>query len=106
MKNPENRKEWEKTIASYRSSGQTASRWCSENDVGYHALKYWIKKIKKETAIASPEPTWVDIDTSSIKKSVVETSIMIRIGHASIELKSGFNANLLTQVVQTLSSLC
>ncbi|MEB6548863.1 hypothetical protein MXL46_07065 [Heyndrickxia sporothermodurans] len=44
--NPELRKEWERQISVYRSSGQTQSNWCAANDISIHHFKYWLKSIE------------------------------------------------------------
>jgi hypothetical protein len=47
MSKAELRKEWELRIADFRASGQTQSKWCADNHVKLHQLKYWLKKFEK-----------------------------------------------------------
>ncbi|MBS4054028.1 MAG: helix-turn-helix domain-containing protein, partial [Thermaerobacter sp.] len=35
---------WEHRMAAYKSSGQSARRWCAENGVNVTQLYYWLKK--------------------------------------------------------------
>lgn len=45
-RNPELRKELERRIAVYRSSGQNQVKWCKANDISLHQFKYWLKKMR------------------------------------------------------------
>jgi transposase-like protein len=46
MSQAEVRREWEVRIAAYRSSGQSATDWCSAHQLQPHQLWYWIRKFK------------------------------------------------------------
>lgn len=54
-------KEWELRIADFRDSGQTQSKWCADNHVKLHQLKYWLKKFEKTNQISTQSPKWVPI---------------------------------------------
>ncbi len=105
MANTELREEWERRIAVFRSSGQTQVEWCKINNLNLHQLKYWLKKIERPDSNHDTNPNWipVNLEDSSIENNA---GLVVRIGAASIEVKPGFNAAILADVVKTLKSIC
>lgn len=102
---PELRKEWERRVARFRSSGQTQVAWCKENNLSLRQLGYWIKQIEKTNSVLEKETKWVPVFLDDNSQGLSET-LVIRIGDASIEVKPGFNSSFLVDVVRTLKSLC
>ncbi|MDE3838668.1 IS66 family insertion sequence hypothetical protein [Bacillus methanolicus] len=105
MSKAELRKEWELRIADFRNSGQTQSKWCADNNVKLHQLKYWLRKIENTNRISTPSSKWVSV-TMDEQYSESKNTIQITIGQASIEVKPGFDPSFLADVVRTLRSLC
>jgi hypothetical protein len=105
MEKEELRKQWEKRVASYRSSGLTQAKWCEDNHLKLHQLKYWLKRTNgpssKSVKVASFTPVLVE-ETVECQTEILK----VKIGEASIEVSPGFNASLLAEVVRTLKTLC
>jgi len=89
---------WEHRMAAYKSSGQSARRWCAENGVNVTQLYYWLKK---ESTPA--EQAWLPVE---IKGPATESAMTIRVGEVTVEVKPGFDPDLLLRVVKTLGALC
>ncbi|MDE3840857.1 IS66 family insertion sequence hypothetical protein [Bacillus methanolicus] len=108
MSRAELRKEWELRITEFRASGQTQSKWCADNNVKLHQLKYWLKKIENTNRISTPSTNWVSItmDEQYAESKDTSLSLQIKIGQASIEVKPGFDPSFLAEVVRALRSLC
>lgn len=98
------REEWEKRIEAYKSSGQSATKWCAEHNLRPNQLWYWLRKFKEE-ATESSTTKWVSLPVSDTIDDPAER-LYIRVGQAVIEIKSGFDPVLLSQVVRTLKTLC
>jgi hypothetical protein len=105
MKKDELRKEWEHQIALFRSSGLTQAKWCAINEIKLHQLKYWLKRLEGSTSTPSPSASWTPIVIEE-STPLQEDTLQIKIGDASIEVKSGFNPSLFAEVVRTLKTLC
>lgn len=88
--NPELRKKWEQRISDYKESGLTQTKWCEANDVSIHQFKYWSRKIKDYQIMSKANNQWVPVIIED-PEPVDDESLRIKIGVASIELKSGFN---------------
>lgn len=106
MKRKELRETWHSRIQDYCSSGESAATWCQRNEIPPRQLWYWIRKFKNADVPkqASPKLPWasVHIDESSSD----EAPLIVKVGFASIEVRPGFDASLLTDVVRTLRALC
>ena len=97
MTKAERKSVWETRVAQYRASGQSASAWCAENKVSVCQLYYWLKK-----NCAQP-PVWIPVE---IQEPYGESFLCVRVGRAAIEVKAGFDPELLLKVVQTVGALC
>lgn len=99
--------EWEHRIAEFKASGQSQSKWCRENDVSLHKLRYWLKKLDHNSSSSCHEslPKWIAVSMEEIHQEPNET-LGIKIGEAVIEVKPGFNPSFLAEVVRTLKTLC
>ena len=58
VSNPELRKEWERWIVVFRSSGQTQTKWCKANEISIHQLKYWMRKIEGSKSRSKTGTQW------------------------------------------------
>lgn len=102
MSKTELRTQWEKRIADFQASGQTGTAWCECNQVNIHQFRYWFRKFQLERQAQPASVQWLSVkmDDSPVEE---DNSLTIRVGQASIQVKSGFNPSLLRQVVQALA---
>lgn len=103
--NPELRKKWEQRISAYKESGLTQVKWCEANDVSIHQFKYWYRKIRDRQLMSKANNQWVPVIIED-PKPVADESLQIKIGAASIEVKSGFSPSLLAEVIKVLKREC
>ena len=106
------RENWKKHIAEFRASGLTTREWSDKHNIKITKFRYWLRKYK-EVDLSDYEPKskndWVAIevkDSSSERSETENSSIEIKVGSASIEVKPGFDKRLLSDLVETLSQLC
>lgn len=100
------RQVWEERIAAFRASGQTAVAWCKDNQVNRRQLYSWMRKINVSPVPAAPKAKWVTVQADKQLTAETESTLIVKIGPASIEVKPGFNSVLLRDIVQTLEALC
>lgn len=103
--NQELHEEWERRIALYRASGLTQSKWCEINEISIHKLKYWLYKVDDSHSTQDSKNKWIPVALGESDEQQNET-LTIRVGFASIEVKSGFNSSLLVDVVKVLNTVC
>jgi hypothetical protein len=103
MTRTEMKKLWESRISACRSSGQSVSTWCEAHQVNRKTYYYWLRKLSNEEAGTSE---WISLDLGEQPTDNLEPTLLIKVGSAVIEIKPGFNRDLLSDVVQTLQALC
>ena len=103
MTRTEMRHVWESRISACRSSGQSVSTWCEAHQINRKQFYYWLKKLSNEEVMA---PQWIAVDLDQQPADVPEPTLLVKVGSAVIEVKPGFNRDLLSDVVQTLQTLC
>lgn len=97
----EERRIWEAKIANYHASGLTAQEWCVANGERLNQLKYRIKQINRAKKANSSAPRWLPV---AVNETGRDNTMIVRIGAASIEVKPGFDPDLLSTVVRVLAS--
>jgi hypothetical protein len=92
---------WSDRIAACRASGKIIDEWCNDNGIPANQLKYRIKKqnIRKK----GESTTWLPVTVSDIEKQHGE-ALVLKVGNVSIEVRPGFDQDLLYRVVRTLAS--
>ena len=89
---------WSARVAEFKASGQSVPAWCAEQDLKPHQLRYWLRKDRE-----SGKPTeWIPLNLGNNS----ETAVTLRVGQVAIEVRPGFDPNLLLSVVKTLTALC
>lgn len=88
---------WVEKIADFRASGLSGEKWCAINNQKTNRLWYWLKKLdpQQEASVR-----WLPVDLSD-----PGPALTIRIGPAMIEVRSGFDPQLLVKVVKTVSAI-
>jgi hypothetical protein len=104
MTQAEVRQVWENRIAAYQASGQSATEWCAIHQLLPRQLWYWLRKYKTTKASVTSSSRWMAINVDK-RFEEKETTLLVRIGSAVIEIKSGYNPALLSDVVRTLQTL-
>ncbi|MGN7472332.1 IS66 family insertion sequence element accessory protein TnpA [Brevibacillus sp. SAFN-007a] len=101
------RREWVTRIADYRSSGLTMTAWCTANHFSKEQLKYWLRKTKEDSASVTPaiSSRFVPLTVTNQPDASV-SSLVVRIGQASVEIRSGFDPHLFRKIVQALETPC
>ncbi|MFB4166291.1 IS66 family insertion sequence element accessory protein TnpB [Alteribacillus sp. JSM 102045] len=108
MDRSEHIKIWEKRIAEFKASGLSVPKWCAEQDgISVPQMRYWLRKLKnirKETDTSSTS-AWMTVEVNE-SFSLSNDSLHIHVGSATIEVKSGFDPVLLSDVIKVLKASC
>jgi len=106
MTKAERQKEWESRITAYRASGQSTKKWCAAHDLKPHQLWYWIRKDQLTDSPTVVSSRWLPVEFSDSEPESHASPLLIRVGHATVEVKPGFDSSLLSDIVRTLAALC
>lgn len=102
MTRAQREKEWEIRIAQYQASGQSAKEWCAANNIKPERLWYWLRR--NETKQKSTR--WLPVEVAGQPTTSQHNTLLIKVGEASIEVKPGFNPDLLSETIRVLVTLC
>jgi len=78
-----------------------------ETGVSTTSLNTWLKKYKETTNENEKIHDWIpiEVDTTENIVRIEDSSLTIKVGSIGIEVKPGFDKNLLTEVLMVVSSL-
>lgn len=105
MTQAENRDVWKSRVAEFKASGQTATSWCAAKELKVHQLRYWVRKFQSEHESAKKQTQWLSVEIGELKSDKPQEALPVHVGKATIEVRPGFDAKLLSDVVKTLSVL-
>lgn len=109
-------KQWIEIVRQCRSSGQTVSAWCAENNINPKRYYYWLRCVR----IAACEllPTSGSSESSivpvTLPKSLLKTNptppviagtpapVILRIGSATLELHNGASPELIAHTLKAI----
>ncbi|MGI6227154.1 MAG: IS66 family insertion sequence element accessory protein TnpA [Peptococcales bacterium] len=103
--NTELRKKWESRVAAFKASGQSSKEWCEVNNLKINQLRYWVRKLRSTNEPTMKSPQWLSVELDKPEASIQNNSLIVRVGKVSIEVKSGFDPSLLSDVVKTLTDI-
>jgi hypothetical protein len=106
-------------VRDYQTSGLSIHQWCRNNAVVVEQLRYWLGKFgsERETTVATATSTqaWASLkmmddalcDTSqSDANQPPEPGVAVHVGAARIDVRSGFDAKLLGDVLRVVIASC
>ena len=105
MTHTERRQQWKARIEAYRDSGLSVKEFCKQHNISTRQLYYWLRK---ETLKEQTDNTvqWLPVSLSSKEDIALSDFLTVKVGPAVIEVRQGFNEELLLHVVKVLSTLC
>lgn len=94
MTREERRAWWLERIAAQAASGWSGRAWCEQEDVSYRSFIQWRRRLGAAAATKA-RLSFVRVLPEEANGSMVQ----LRVGSVRIEVRSGFDAVLLRQVV-------
>ena len=105
-----NLKKWTGIVEECRNSGQTAVKWCDENNINIKTYYYWQRKICnavcKELAVANNvenTPTFAEVMIPGIRSS--EVAITLNFNNISLQIHNGADEAVIAQTLRILRSI-
>lgn len=95
------REAWESRIADYSTTRLSDREWCERNGVTGHQLRYWRHRLLKKPENAIWAPVQIVPEAAS-----GNAPITICLGSARIEIHSGFDQVLLSDVLRVVAASC
>lgn len=103
MVNLDLRSLWEQRLAEREASGKSIAAWCRENSVSDRQFYYWHKKLRKNQVGNDQPVRWLPLGVEPTDN--VPGSIAVHIGKATVEIKKGFDKQLLREIALVLQTI-
>jgi hypothetical protein len=100
-------KYWQQHVESFNASGLTREAYSRKNRIQVYQLDYWRKRISRinKTREGNPAVQWVPLKISD-EPTERDPHIDLWIGPVRVEIKRGFDAKLLTELLRTVGAGC
>lgn len=98
-------RQWEAHVQAYRRSGLSRAEYCRRQNISYHALTYWQRKLSatgpgKSVSTLVPVPLAGNIGHHSSQPRAALRVILP--GHLSVDVGDGFSPATLSRLLATL----
>ena len=100
------RQQWQQWIAEYRASGLSAREWCASHGVNPHRLWYWLRRFRTEEESGATKWLPVDLHGVETRGQPEDGCLVVRVGKAAVEVRPGFDSELLLAVLRVLLAVC
>jgi hypothetical protein len=87
--------------AEYEASGLSREEYCRQRDVAMKTLARYIVRYRKQKSAGSEPQRWVAVELAGPRECGGELSVLLS-GGRRIEVKPGFDAGTLRQLVAVL----
>jgi hypothetical protein len=95
---------WEDRLAQYEASGKSITAWCKEQTIRENQFYYWRKKLRASQAEKPVQ--WLPLELQLTKQAhLVADFITIHIGKTAVEIRKGFDRQLLIEIIQVLQTI-
>lgn len=107
---------WTDIVRECRSSGQTVSAWCADNDISPASYYYWLKRIRTAACEALPSlcaqnnpivPVNIPVPTvgTDPRNQEASSDIVIRLGAVTLEISNNASAILIENTLRALQNV-
>ena len=99
--------QWQKHVEEFKISGLTREAYSKRNRIQAYQLDYWRKKFSRpcKRPAASHKDQWIPLQISD-KAIEKDSRIDLWVGSVRVEVKHGFDPQLLAEVLQAIGSGC
>jgi hypothetical protein len=98
---------WRKHVEEFKASGLTREAYSKHNGIHVYQLDYWRKKFSRRSKMraAVPRDQWVPLQISD-RPLEKDSRINLWVGPVRVEVKHGFDPQLLAEVLQAIGTRC
>ncbi len=85
----------------------TRVSFCAQNKIKTHQLDYWRRRFEqRDPALGSSAADWIPLEVGDGQTHEQGSGISLRVGLLTIEVKPGFDRELLAAVLRVAGSVC
>ncbi len=97
---------WKKRLVEYKDSGKSITAWCKGQGLTEGQYHYWRRKLGSEPAMINQPVKWVAVNMDVVtEEGKPADPITVHIGQFLVEVKPGFDENLLRNIFKVLKTV-
>jgi hypothetical protein len=98
---------WQQHVEAFRASGLTRAAYSKREHIRIYQLDYWRRKLSRlgEPAAVLPVNQWVSMKIND-EPARKDSHIDLWIGRVRVEIRKGFDSQLLTELIRMVDSQC
>ncbi|MGV8148959.1 MAG: IS66 family insertion sequence element accessory protein TnpA [Alkaliphilus sp.] len=100
------REYWTRQLEEFKKSDLTVTKWCEENKVILSSFKYYKQKLSGGASKKEETTKFVALNVTEKKPKNERLPLVVKIGHASVEVSLGCDMNILESVISILVKQC
>ncbi|MCL6442288.1 MAG: helix-turn-helix domain-containing protein [Alicyclobacillus sp.] len=104
----EKREVWRQRIAAFYDSGLPARQFCAEHGLNPHQFRYWLRRLQDSETAPGTQSTaaFVSVMTTSSGLEPSRSPLTLRIGSVEIDVRPGYDASTLVELIQLVMRVC
>ena len=99
---------WKQQVEAFEKSGMNRNAFCEQNQLKLYGLDYWRRRFsgRKPSKLARAKSGWIPLQVTDTAGQDRVENIRLRIGKLEIEIRSGFDRELLAEVLRVVGPVC
>ncbi len=98
---------WKQQVEAFEKSEMSRFSFCEQNQLKIYGLDYWRRKFSKlERKHADAKSEWIPLQVKDNAGQEKAASICLRVGKLEIEIRRGFDRELLAEVLRVVGPTC
>jgi hypothetical protein len=98
---------WQERVEEYKASGLTREAYSKQKGIQVYQLDYWRRKLSRRSKghKSSSADQWIPLQIAD-SPGKKDSHIDLWIGSIRVEVRHGFDSQLLAEVLQTVGARC
>lgn len=98
---------WQKRFEEYKASGLTREAYSKQKGIQIYQLDYWRRKLSRQSKAFKTSSTnqWIPLQIAD-SPDTKDSHIDLWIGSIRVEVRHGFDSQLLAEVLQIVGARC
>ena len=98
---------WKRHVEAFQKSGMSRVAYCEQNELKVYRLDYWRHRFPDLTRKGADRgPTWIPVEVKEDAGRETGESINLKIGRVEIEIRRGFDRELLAEILGVVGPAC
>jgi hypothetical protein len=98
---------WKQQVEAFQKSGMSRAAYCEQNQLKIYQFDYWRKRLlKPKLKCTDSRPGWIPLQVNESAGQDMAGGIRLKVGQLEIEIRRGFDRELLAEVLRVVGQAC